>query len=256
MKQSVYALLAALMLLGGCATKSVLDETEGWSPERLYGEAKSALDTADYDRAIKYFEALQARYPLGAYAQQAQMEIAYAYYRDDDPQSATLAADRFLKLYPRHPKADYIWYLKGLINYNVSLGTIERYVAVDLSQRDQAAARRSFNDFAELLKLYPDSLYAPDARQRMLHLRNNLAQYELHVADFYMRRGAYLAAANRAQQVITHFDQAPAVPDALALLVQAYEKMAMPELAADALSVLKLNYPDHPLARQRGASGI
>jgi outer membrane protein assembly factor BamD len=250
MKHYVYGLLVAL-LLSACATKSVLDETEGWSPERLYGEAKSSLESGDYERAIKYFEALEARYPLGAYAQQAQMEIVYAYYRDDEPQSAMLAADRFLKLYPRHPKADYIGYLKGLINYNVSLGTIERYVAVDLSQRDQSAARRSFNDFSELVKLYPDSIYAQDARQRMLHLYNNLAQYELHVADYYMRLGAYLAAANRAQYVLSNFDRTPAIPEALTVLVRAYDKMNMPQSAEDALRVLQHNYPDHPFLRQR-----
>jgi outer membrane protein assembly factor BamD len=177
------------------------------------------------------------------------MEIAYAYYKSDEPESATLAVDRFLKLYPRHSKADYIWYLKGLIDYNISLGTIERYLPVDLSQRDQAAAKRAFQNFSELLKRYPQSIYVGDARQRMVHLRNNLAMYELHVADFYMRRGAYVAAANRAQHVIVHFDGTPAMPDALVMLTRAYLEMDMNDLANDTLSVLRLNYPDHPELR-------
>ena len=246
----LYRLSALFLLALGLAACSSLDKTEGWPPEKLYAEAKDALASGDYQTAVKYYEALEARFPLGTYAQQAQMEIAYAYYKYDEPESALLAADRFLKLYPRHPKVDYIYYLKGLINYSVSLGTIERYLPVDLAQRDQAAARDAFNDFGELLKRFPASQYAADARQRMVHLRNNLAMYELHVADFYMRRGAYLAAANRAQYVLTHFDGTPALPDALATLTRAYLKMGIQDLAADSLKVLKLNYPQHPELRE------
>lgn len=244
MLSKLHYLTLVAVLLSACA--EIPDRTEGWPPDKIYAKAKEALGSGDYETAVKYYEALQARYPLGAYAQQAQMEIAYAYYKYEETEAAILAADRFLKLYPRHPKADYIYYLKGLINYGVSLGTIERYLPVDLSQRDQAAAKRAFHNFAELLKLYPESTYAADARQRMVHLRNNLARYELHVADFYLRRGAYVAAANRAQHVLTHFDGTPSMPDALTLLAKAYVLMGYEDLAADTLKVFELNYPRHP----------
>lgn len=245
-----HRILLVFVLAAALAACSSIDRTEGWPPEKLYAEAKEALNSGNYETAVKYFEALEARYPLGEYAQQAQIEIAYAYYKYDEPESAILAVERFLKLNPRHPKADYMYYLKGLINYSVSLGTIERYLPVDLSQRDQRSAHQAFLDFGELLKRYPASKYATDARERMVHLRNNLAMYEVHVADFYMRRGAYLAAANRAQYVLTHYDGTPALPEALVLLTRAYLRMGIRDLAADSLKVLKLNYPNHRQIRE------
>lgn len=230
-----------------------IDPTKDWSASKLYSEAKAALDGGDYETAIKYYESLEARYPFGRYAQQAILEEAYAYYKYDEPDSAITAADRFIKTYPQHPNVDYAYYLKGLANFNRNMGLVERYLPQDPAQRDPGSMRQSFNDFAELVKRFPNSKYAEDARQRMIYLRNNLAQYEVHVANHYIRRGAYVAAANRAQYVVEHYQQTPAVADALAILAESYTNMGIQELAADTLRVLELNYPNHPaLARLKG----
>ena len=231
--------------LGGCALlPEQIDETKDWSAQKLYSEAKSSLSEADWERAIDLYEKLEARYPFGRYAQQALLESAYAYYKYYDPDSAISAVDRFIKTYPRHPNLDYAYYLRGLVNFTRGENFMDRLLPRDPSERDAGATRQAFFDFAELVKRFPDSRYAQDAGQRMLFLRNNLAQYEMHVADYYMRRGAYVAAANRAKQVIESYQGTPAVPDALVTLVQAYRKLGMDDLAADAERVLKLNYPD------------
>ena len=231
--------------LGGCALlPEQIDETKDWSAQKLYSEAKSSLSEADWERAIDLYEKLEARYPFGRYAQQALLESAYAYYKYYEPDSAISAVDRFIKTYPRHPNLDYAYYLRGLVNFTRGDNFMDRLLPRDPSERDAGATRQAFFDFAELVKRFPDSRYAKDAGQRMLFLRNNLAQYEMHVADYYMRRGAYVAAANRAKQVIESYQGTPAVPEALVTLVQAYRKLGMDDLAADAERVLKLNYPD------------
>ncbi|RCX29867.1 outer membrane protein assembly factor BamD [Thioalbus denitrificans] len=254
MRITTLLLLLTLLLTGGCSLlPDKIDETKDWSADRLYSEAKSALDEGDYENAIRFYELLEARFPFGRYAQQAQLEIIYAYYKYDESASAVAAADRFIKLHPRHPNVDYAYYMKGLANFNMGRGLIERYLPRDESQRDPGAARQSFQDFSDLVLRFPDSKYAADARQRMLFLRNNLAQYELNVADYYMRRGAYVAAANRARYVVENYPRTPATPDALAMLARAYRAMDMDDLAADALRVLKLNYPEHPALRAAAA---
>lgn len=227
-----------------------IDETKNWSADRFYSEAKDALNSGEYETAIKHYEGLEARYPFGRYAQQAQLEVIYAYYRYDEPESAIAAADRFIKLHPRHPFVDYAYYLKGLVSFNEDRGLVERYLPSDPSQRDPGAARQSFQDFSELIKRFPNSKYVTDARQRMLFLRNNLAQYEVNVADYYMRRGAYLAAANRAKYVVENYQRTPAMPEALSILASAYKIMDLGELADDALRVLELNYPGDPRIAQ------
>jgi len=238
-----------LAVAGGCALlPDEIDPTKDWSANKLYSEAKSALDDGSYDQAIKYYEKLDARYPFGRYAQQAEIEIAYAYYKSDEPTSAIAALDRFIKLYPRHPNLDYTYYLRGLVNFNQGMSIIERYVPTDRSQRDPGAARQSFQDFGELVRRFPDSKYAADARQRMIYLRNNLAQYEVHVARYYLRQGAYLAVANRGKYVVEHYQQTPAVPDALDLMVQAYQTMGMNDLAESTSRVLQASYPNHSKA--------
>lgn len=254
MRITTLLLLLTLLLTGGCSLlPDKIDETRDWSADRLYSEAKSALDEGDYENAIRFYELLEARFPFGRYAQQAQLEIIYAYYKYDESASAVAAADRFIKLHPRHPNVDYAYYMKGLANFNMGRGLIERYLPRDESQRDPGAARQSFQDFSDLVLRFPDSKYAADARQRMLFLRNNLAQYELNVADYYMRRGAYVAAANRARYVVENYPRTPATPDALAMLARAYRAMDMDDLAADALRVLQLNYPEHPALRAAAA---
>lgn len=239
-------LLVVSGFLGGCALlPEQIDETKDWSAQKLYSEAKASLSEADWERSIDLYEKLEARYPFGRYAQQALLESGYAYYKFGEPDSAISATDRFIKTYPRHPSLDYAYYLRGLVNFTRGDNIMDRLLPRDPAERDAGAARQAYFDFAELVKRFPSSRYAKDAGQRMLFLRNNLAQYEMHVADYYMRRGAYVAAANRAKQVIESYQGTPAVPQALATLVQAYRELGMDDLAADAERVLKLNYPDH-----------
>jgi outer membrane protein assembly factor BamD len=240
-------LSALLVTAGGCGIlPEVQDETKDWSADRLYSEARSSLSAGSYGEAIKYYEKLEARYPFGKYAQQAQLEIAYAYYQDEEPDAALAALDRFIKLNPRHPNVDYAYYLKGVVNFNRGQGLVERYLPQDPAERDPGAGLAAFEDFSELVRLYPDSSYAGDARQRMLYLRNNLAEYEVRVADYYMRREAYVAAANRARYVVENYDRTPAVPGALVVMAKAYKLLGLDPLSQDALRVLRHNYPDHP----------
>jgi outer membrane protein assembly factor BamD len=238
-------LLVMVGFLGGCALlPEQIDETKDWSAQKLYSEAKGSLSEKNWERAIELFEKLEARYPFGRYAQQALLESAYAYYKADEPDSAIAAVDRFTKTYPRHPSLDYAYYLRGLVNFTRGDTFMDRLLPRDPAERDAGAARQAFFDFAELVKQFPESRYAADAGQRMVFLRNNLAQYEMHVADYYMRRGAYVAAANRAQQVVQSYQGTPAVPRALEIMILAYRQLDLNDLAADAERVLKLNYPD------------
>ncbi len=243
-------LLLTLALLAGCATTGDEHEDDERTAASLYRDAKEALDAGDYETAISRLESLEARFPFGRFAQQAQLDIAYAYYKFEEPESAIAAADRFIKLYPRHPRVDYAYYIRGVIKFNQGRSVFDKLPSQDPAKRDPGAARQAFAYFSELVQRFPDSDYAEDAIQRMIYLRNQLARHELYVAEFYMKREAYLAAANRAKYVIETFQRAPATADALALLVRAYRKLELPRLAADSLRVLELNYPDSPqLAR-------
>ena len=221
------------------------DVTKDWSAQRLYAVAKQELDNGDYETAIDYYGKLESRYPFGTLAEQAQLEIAYAYYKFDEPDSAIAAADRFIRLHPQHPNVDYAYYIKGLTNFNRGGTFLDAVLPKDRSKVDPGAAMQSFKDFDELVREFPASRYASDAAQRMLYLKNNLAEHELHVARYYMRRGAYVAAANRAKHVVENYQKAPSVPDALMLMAKAYKLMELDDLSADALRVLKLNYPGH-----------
>lgn len=242
------AVLAVLLcLVSGCSLFGQKEEeTSRWGAEELYNRARDRLDTGYYDGAIEFYEVLQNRFPFGTYAQQAQLELAYAYYKSEKGAEAIAAVDRFIKLYPTHPNMDYAYYLRGLANFNTGKGLTQRYLPVDHSQRDQGASLRSFQDFGELIKRFPDSDYVADSRKRMVYLRNILAQHEVNVANYYMRRGAYVAAANRARYVVENYQQTPAMPDALVVMTQAYKVMEMDDLAADTQRVLELNYPNHP----------
>ena len=220
------------------------DETAGWNAQKIYSEAKAAMGEGGYDRAIKLFEKLEARYPYGRYAQQAQLDVAYAYYKTQEPASAIAACYRFIKLHPNHPNVDYAYYLKGLVNFNEDLGLLGNVANQDLSERDPKGARESFDTFKELVTRFPDSKYAPDARQRMVYLIGALASHEVHVARYYYRRGAYLAAANRAQAAVRTYPQTPAVEEALFLMVQSYDALNMQDLRNDADRVLHANYPN------------
>ena len=234
--------LLLVVALAGCGIfGKEIDPTEGWSAAKLYAEAASELDSSNYTRAVELYEKLESRYPFGRYAMQAQLDVAYAHYRAEEPENAIAAADRFIKLYPQNRFVDYAYYLKGIVNYNRSVGFLDRYIPTDASQRDPGSALDAFTDFSVLVERFPDSKYAEDARQRMLYLRNNLAKHEVNVARYYIRRGAYLAAANRANYVIERFQRTSAVEDALAVLIEAYRALDKPELAADAKRVLDLN---------------
>ncbi|MGD8784080.1 MAG: outer membrane protein assembly factor BamD [Thioalkalispiraceae bacterium] len=240
------SILGLLIVIGaGCASTSEEDPTEGMQVAEIYEEASAMLKSGDYERAILLYERLESRFPYGKYAERAQMEIAFAYYKDSEPESAIVAAERFIKLHPNHKNVDYMYYLRGLASYDLSESFMENLFNVDPTQHDPQAARRAFEYFAQLIKKYPKSRYSKDALQRMTLIRNNLAQYEVHVANYYIRRGAYLAAANRGKYVVENYQRTPAVADALAIMVNAYEKLGMKELASDTKRVLKLNHPEH-----------
>jgi outer membrane protein assembly factor BamD len=238
-------LLAVTLILGGCGLlPEVKDETAGWSAQKLYSEAKDNLNDGNYERAVKLFETLESRYPFGRYAQQAQLEVAYAYYKDNEPISAIAACDRFIKLHPNHPNVDYAYYLKGLANFNDDLGILGNLVEQDMSERDPQAARDAFLSFKELVTRFPDSKYAADSRARMTYLVNALASNEVHVAKYYMKRKAWVAAANRAREVVKNYPDAPALEEALAIMVVSYDKMELTSLRDDTLRVMALNYPN------------
>lgn len=242
---AVAGVAALAMALSGCGifSSGSTDKTAGWSAQKLYAEAEDEMSAGGYANAIKLFETLQSRYPFGRYAQQAQMEIAYAQWKDNEKDLAIAAADRFIKQYPNSPNADYVYYLKGLISFNDNLGILGSLAAQDLTERDPKALRDAFDAFRELATKFPESKYTPDAIVRMKYLVNALAAHEVHVARYYMRRGAYVAAANRAQVVVQQYQQAPAVHDALQIMVAAYEGLQMPQLRDDAKRVLDTNYP-------------
>ena len=240
-------LFIAVFLSAGCSYfKDKGDVTENYTEDRLYAEAKGALDGGEYSKAVEYYEKLQARHPFGPHSQQAQLDLSYAYYKQDDFPSAVAAADRYIKLYPSGAGIDYAYYLKGLANFNQGKGLIDRYLPNDTTQRDQGAAAQAFQDFADMIKKYPDSQYVDDAKQRMIYLRNVLAQGEVNVATYYMRRGAYLAAANRARYVVENFQQSTAMPAALTIMAKAYKILGMNDLSNDSLRVLEENFPNHP----------
>jgi len=242
------ATLFIALLLGGCGLfgKDGNDEARNWTVEKLYQEARGAMDAGYYSKAVTYYEFLETRFPFGVYGQQSLLDLAYAYYKTEDFDASMSACDRFIRLYPQNPHVDYAYYLKGLGNFNRGKGMAERFLPIDLTQRDMSASLQSFRDFEELLKRFPDSRYAEDTTRRMVYLRNTLAQHEVNVATYYMRRGAYVAAANRARYVVENYARTPATPEALVIMAKAYKILEMDDLAADAVRVLETNYPNHP----------
>ena len=242
------AAVVATMVLGGCGIfgGDSSDKTVNWSAKRLYSEAEDEISAGGWTNAIKYFEQLQSRFPFGQYAQQAQMEIAYVQWKDGEKDLSIAAADRFLKQYPNSPNADYVWYLKGLVNFNDNLGLLGSLAQQDLTERDPKALRDAFDAFRELVVRYPESKYTPDAVIRLKYLVNAMAAHEVHVARYYLRRGAYVAAANRAEIVVQQYQQAPAVRDALEVMVSAYDGLQLAQLRDDAKRVLDNNFPTSP----------
>lgn len=246
MRSSLLLVIVALLIAGCGALGREEDETADWSAQRLHDEAKEAMASREWPKAIRYFERLEARYPYGRYAQQAQLEVAYAHFKDGERAAAIAAADRFIKLYPNHANVDYAYYLKGLINFNEQTGLLALLNNTDMSDRDPKSTREAFDAFREVVTRFPDSRYADDAAARMRYLVNALASHEVHVARFYMKRGAYVAAANRAQYAIKHYPQAPAIEEAVFILVKAYDALGMTELRDAADRVMQTNFPDSP----------
>jgi outer membrane protein assembly factor BamD len=248
MKRSLLALFllaaAASFLLSGCGLlPKETDETVGWSAQKLYGEAKDSMAGRSWEKAIKLLEKLEARYPYGRFAQQARLDVAYCYWKNNERASAIAAADRFIKLYPNHANVDYAYYLKGLINFNENSGILSLIDSPDMTERDSKGTREAFESFKELSTRFPDSKYTEDAHARMRYLVNSLAQYEVHVARYYMKRGAYVAAANRAQFAVQNYPQAPALEEAVFIMVKAYDSLGMTDLRDAADRVMRKNFP-------------
>jgi outer membrane protein assembly factor BamD len=218
------------------------DEYANWTAERFYGAGKKALQDKNYEKAVKLYEKLEARYPFGQYSTQSQLDVIYAHYKSGEPESALAAADRFIKLNPTNEHVDYAYYLKGLVNYNRGISFIDRFLPTDTSQRDPGPARESMRDFNDLLTKFPRSKYADNVKQRLIALSNNLAMHEVHVADFYLRRGGYLAAAKRCTELLQNYPRTQAIPEALKIMEEAYRKLDMNDLADDAARVYAFNY--------------
>ena len=245
------AAIALSLALAGCGTWGERkDARKDWTAVEYYAKAKEEFDNRNWDAAIKLYEQLESKFPFGRFAQQAQLEVAYCYYKQGETAQAISAVDKFLKLHPNHPAVDYALYLKALVNFKEDLGPLARLVAQDLADRDPKAARESFEGFKELVTRFPESRYAQDSIERMAYLVEALARHEIHVARYYLSRGAYLAAANRAQSAITRFPNSNLHREALDVLVEAYDRMGMTELRDDARKVLQKNFPADRMAQQ------
>lgn len=249
----IVLLVPLLLALGACSlfhrgnNKGNLADT--LPVDKLYDLATTRLKDGNYDNAEKLYDRLIARFPYGPYNEQAQLDQAYAYYKDDKADEAYSAINRFIKTYPAQKHIDYAYYLRGLINFDRTGTLLERLSQRNASRRDQGYALQSFDDFSQLVQRFPTSRYADDARLRMIYLRNGLAQYELNIAEYYLRRKAYVASADRAEYIVEHYQRSPQVADALAVLAKSYKLLGRTQLAEQAESVLKLNYPNHPYLR-------
>lgn len=250
MRALVFFLSATLMLLSACSSTG--ERQDFTSEADLYNRAIEQLERSRWDAAIGSLQLIEEHFPFGKYAEQAQLELIYAYYKSGDPDAAIAAADRFIRLHPQHRNVDYAYYMKGLSTYSKDENFLAKVIPIDQTRRDPGAARESLAHFTQLLTRFPDSPYAQDAKKRMIYLRNRLARYEIHVANYYFKRGAYLAAINRGQYVLENYQETPAVPDALAVIVQGYHLLGMDELSDRTLAVLRLNYPDHPAFNKKG----
>jgi len=236
------------LALAGCSSSPKFDEKD--SPEKLYADARDDMSSGSYDRAIKTLERVEGRAAGTLLAQQAALELAYAYWKTGERAQAQSTLDRFIKLHPSSPALDYALYLKGIVHFNDNLGILSSISRQDISERDQQASRDAYQAFKQLVEQFPTSRYSADARVRMDYIVNALAQYELHVARYYYRRGAYVAAANRAQQAVREFQQTPSVEEALYILAQSYDKLGLDDLRDAADRVLKKNYPDSRFVKE------
>lgn len=244
------AALAAVLAVTACSTAPV-DPTKDWSPNKIQSEARDERDAGNFDKAVGLYEKLEGRAAGTPLAQQAQLEKAFAQYKAGEQSQALATIERFLRLHPASPALDYALYLKGLVTFNENLGLFGSMLQLDLAERDQKAAKESFEAMREVVTRFPESRYAPDARARMTHIVNSLAQYEVHVARYYLGRGAYLAAVNRAQAALSDYPDTPAREEALAILVRSYDALGMTQLRDDAQRVLKTNFPQSSFSGER-----
>jgi outer membrane protein assembly factor BamD len=245
-------LLLSLALYGCSGNDEVPDIAADTGEQQMYEEAQRYLRNSNYDLAVRSLQLLESRYPFGKYAEQAQLELIYAHYNAYEHEAAVEAADRFIRLHPRHPNVDYAYYMKGLAAYTGNEDIFARFLPTDESERDTSQAREAFAEFAQLVSRFPDSPYAADAKARMVHLRNLLARHEINVANYYFRRGAFMAATNRGRYVVENFQRTPAVADGLAVMAQGYILLGLDDLARDTISVLAMNYPEHPSLDDNG----
>ena len=253
MKNIAYILLIlSLSVTSGCSwlgwgdDETTEDDTAGYTERDFYEKIQSSLNAKNWSTAISNLQLLESQFPFGKYAEQGQLELMYAQFKSAAYEDAISSADRFIRLHPQHPNVDYAFYVKGLSEISQTSGFFDNFLPTDTSKRDIGTARDSFATFTELLSRFPKSPYAADARKRLINLRNQLARAEIHAANYYFSRGAYVAAANRGRYVVENFQQSPAVPDGLAVMAQAYYMLEMQELSDNAVAVMAANYPEHP----------
>jgi len=252
-------ILCLSLLIQACSlfsNEAKEDKYVGWTVEQFISASKLELENENYKKAIVTLEQLDSRYPFGAHSAQTQLDLTFAYYKNGDAEAALASADRFIKTHPRHPDVDYAYYLKALVNFNRELGFIDRYIPSDATQRDSLFTQTSYLNFEELLRRFPNSQYAPDVRQRMVYLKNALARHELHVARFYMDREAYVAAANRTNYILQHYQGTPAVPYALEIQIKAYKILGLHGLADESTEIYAYNYPDGPVLPEADPSDV
>jgi len=251
-------ILCFVVLLQACSSFSEgkKDTYATWTVEQFVSESKRLMVDEHYKKAIKVLEQLDSRYPFGVHSAQTQLDLAYAYYKNGDSETALAAADRFIKTHPRHPKVDYAYYLKALVNFNRDLGFLDRYIPSDSTQRDSVFTQNAYLSFEALIRRFPNSEYVADAKQRMVSLKNALARHELHIARFYMDREAYLAAANRANYILLNYQNTPSVPYALQLQIEAYKILNLQELVANSQRIYDYNYPNGPEFPEADPSGV
>jgi outer membrane protein assembly factor BamD len=238
---SALTLSLLALLLGACASK----QPKVLSERQYYEEAQKSFKSGNFPKAADHLEALESHYPVGTFTEQAQLELIFAKFRHIDYAGSSAAADRFIRLHPNHPQVDYAYYLRGLADYEANRDFLSRFMPVQGSARDLGNMRDAYNDFLELLTRFPESEYAPDARARMIFIRNQFAEAEMHVARFYARKGAYLSCLNRARVIVENFPGAPQTPEAIALQVWAYDRLGIEDLSKQQLALLKANYPDY-----------
>ena len=250
----IYTLLA-VVALSACSSVSE-QEDRGFGVNsletELYAQASDLIESSQYTAASQFLQTMEARFPFGAFAEQGQLDLIYSYYQSGQIDAAIATADRFIRLHPEHPDADYAYYMRGLISFDQENSFVGDFLPLDITKRDPGSARESFGYFSEFLARFPDSEYVADSRKRMIYLRNILARHERNVANYYFGRGAYLAATNRGRYVVENFQGSPAVPDGLAIMAQGYTLLGMTELAQNSIDVLEINYPEHPALDEEG----